>query len=95
MCHVDNSLSFLGTVLCPAVAGAALCEMGRHRDALEAHRAKRGCGARPGSLVPQSQKGRCWACEQDAATAWGWDALVAALLCEAGQTGVASPQLFI
>lgn len=45
MRNVDNSLWFLGTVLCPAVAGAALLEMGRYQDACEAHSAKRGCGA--------------------------------------------------
>lgn len=39
----------------------------------------------------QSQKGLCWGCEQDAATRWGLDGLVAALLCEAGQTSVTSP----
>lgn len=30
MRNMDNSLWFLGAVLCPAVAGAALHDMGRH-----------------------------------------------------------------
>lgn len=44
------------------------------------------------SRVPE---GAVLGCKQDAATAWGLDALIAALLYEAGHTGVTSPQLFI
>lgn len=60
MRNVDNSLWFLGTVLCLAVAGAALCETGRHWDAPEAQRAKEGLWGMTRKSSPESQKGLCW-----------------------------------
>lgn len=53
MRNVGNSVCFLGAVLCLAIAGAALHEVGRRWDALEAHRVKRGCGTQLGNPVPE------------------------------------------
>lgn len=75
------------------VARAALCEMGRHQDALEED--KEGLWAMTRKSDPKSQKALCWGCEQDVASGWGSDALVAALLCRTGQTSVTFPQVQI
>lgn len=58
-------------------------------------RGQRGAVGHDQKVQSRVPEGAVLGCKQDAATAWGSDALIAALLYEAGHTGVTSPQLFI